>query len=144
PIKQEKYHSPKYEFMLFDRFEEMLALIKEKDQEHGLSRMVAGFAWPWHTKRNPNAYDIAIEGISLRWNSTPLDWVNSPNAINEVGCIHTTQGYDLNYAAIIFGEEISYDPATQRIFIKKENYHDVNGKKTIRDPQVLHDYILNI
>jgi hypothetical protein len=70
--------------------------------------------------------------------------LNSSNSHNEVGCIHTTQGYDLNYVGIIFGSEIDYNPSTNEIFIIKENYKDKNGKNGIVDIEVLHQYILNI
>jgi DUF2075 family protein len=61
-----------------------------------------------------------------------------------VGCIHTTQGYDLNYAGIIFGTEITYDDQSQRIEIISENYKDKKGKQGISDPEQLRTYILNI
>ncbi|MFR1762516.1 DNA/RNA helicase domain-containing protein [Frisingicoccus sp.] len=32
--------------------------------------------------------------------------MHSKEAVDEVGCIHSTQGYDLNYAFIILGNEI--------------------------------------
>lgn len=31
---------------------------------------MAGFAWKWETKNNKDAFDIVIEGIPKRWNST--------------------------------------------------------------------------
>ena len=43
---------------------------------------MAGFAWKWETKNNKDAFDIVIEGIPKRWNSTQKDWVNSANAVN--------------------------------------------------------------
>ncbi len=46
----------------------------------------------------------------------------------EVGCIHTVQGYDLNYVGIIFGPEIVYDKSTGRIEAIKKNDHDNLGK----------------
>ena len=64
--------------------------------------------------------------------------------MREVGCIHTTQGYDLNYAGVIFGNEIGYDPEKEELVIKHENYHDRNGKQSIDDPAELKSYILNI
>jgi DUF2075 family protein len=89
----------------------MVELIKLKDKEVGLSRLVAGYAWEWESQNNPDkeVFDIDIDGVKLRWNSTNTDWINSENAITEVGCIHTTQGYDLNYVGVIFGTEITYD-----------------------------------
>ena len=63
--------------------------------------------------------------------------------MNEMGCIHTTQGYDLNYSGVIFGSDITYNEETKQIEIIKENYYDRNGKAGISTDQ-LHDYIINI
>ena len=85
-----------------------------------------------------------MDGVSLKWNSTNEDWINSPNAFQEVGCIHTTQGYDLNYTGLIFGTEITYDENTNRIEVIPANYKDKKGKHGIDDPEKLRSYILNI
>src|SRR5699024_4382943 len=58
--------------------------------------------------------------------------------------IHTTQGYDLNYTGIIFGHEIRYNPETQQITVDAEHYHDRLGKQTIKCPEALKQYIINI
>lgn len=138
------FKSKKYELFLFDSLEEMVNQIKLKDTKMGLSRLVAGYSWPWISKNNPALKDIQIENLELQWNSTNEDWVNSANAINEVGCIHTTQGYDLNYAGIIFGKEISYDEEKDEIIVLKQHYHDKNGRTGVKDPAELKDFILNI
>lgn len=133
-----------YEFALFDSIEEMVEVIAEKDRHYGLSRLIAGYAWPWTSKGEPEGHDIEIDGVKLRWNSTNIDFINTPGLEKEVGCIHTTQGYDLNYAGIIFGNEIRYDPERGEIIIDRDNYFDRNGKQSIRDPAELKQYILNI
>lgn len=140
------FNSKEYELILFDSIEDMVSEIKSRDFENGLSRLVAGYSWPWMTNKKDSKqdYDIEIEGTRLKWNSTNIDWVNSENSREEVGCIHTTQGYDLNYTGVIFGNEITYDKTTQQIKILKENYYDVNGKQSITDPEELKDFILNI
>ncbi len=61
-----------------------------------------------------------------------------------MGCIHTTQGYDLNYAGIIFGNEITYDKAKDEIVILKEHYFDAKGKNSIKAPSELKAFIINI
>ena len=86
----------------------MKAKIEEKEKEYGLSRLVAGYGWEWKSKKNLNATDIEIESVKMQWNRTNEDWINSPTALKEVGCIHTTQGFDLNFTGVIFGPEISY------------------------------------
>ncbi len=133
-----------YDFKLFNDLNEMLIEVQNKDKVFGLSRMVAGFAWEYKSKKNRLLYDIEIDNLSLRWNSTEIDWVNSTNAINEVGCIHTTQGYDLNYTGIIIGPEFDYDFTTQKFIVYKNNYKDKNGKNSIKDEDVLKEYIINI
>lgn len=79
----------------------------------------------------------------MRWNSTGKDWINSKNAIDEVGSIHTVFGADLNYIAIVFGEEIDYDPVQNKIFIIRDKYQDANGKNST-DDSTLDFYVKNI
>ncbi len=135
---------PNYDFKIFDSAEKMVNEIKEKDKKHKLARVVAGYAWPWHTAHGTRDYDIEIGDLKLVWNSTAQDWVNSPNAINEVGCIHTVQGYDLNYVGVIIGPEFSYDTENKKFKVDKEKYFDTNGRNGITDPNELEKYIINI
>ena len=112
--------------------------------------MIAGYSWEWKSdpKRKENidlnAIDISIEGMGFQWNKTYNDWITSENAFEQIGCIHTTQGYDLNYAAIIFGLEIDYDPIRNEIVIDKTKYFDKYGKNGISDINDLKSYIINI
>jgi DUF2075 family protein/predicted GIY-YIG superfamily endonuclease len=142
--KEIKYNDTNYDLLLFDNFSDFVNELREKNDKHQLSRFIAGYAWPWISQKDPNAYDIEIENIKLKWNSTAIDYINSDIDAQEVGCIHTTQGYDLNYAAIIFGPEIIYNPISKEIEIVKENYKDRNGTATIRDNAILKDYVINI
>lgn len=138
------FKAKNYQFEVFDSLRDMVNAINEREQQCGLSRLIAGYAWPWASKKDQAAYDIVIDDVQLRWNSTNTDWINKQDSHLEVGCIHTTQGYDLNYAGIIFGEEIRYDPASQSIVIDKNNYYDRTGGQGIKDPAELKQYIINI
>ena len=86
--------------------------------------------------------DIVLNGKGYQWNTTATDWINSENAINEIGCIHTVQGYDLNIAGVIFGEDIYYDKNDDTIKINPSKYFDSLGKT--RDPEKLKEYIIHI
>jgi len=139
-----------YDLRFFESFKDMRSEILRLDAEHGLSRLLAGFAWEWKTKRNPNLFDIELEGIQLRWNQTVTDWVSSPTSPQEVGSIHTIQGYDLNYAGVIIGNDIGYDPVQKRVFLRRDNYFDKKGKENnpvlgieYSDEDVL-QFVLNI
>jgi len=140
------FNTSTYDFKLFDSLSDMIETVTQKNDEVGLSRLVAGYAWKWDSQNNPDpeVFDMEIEGIQLRWNATNTDWINSKNAVNEVGCIHTTQGYDLNYVGVIFGPEISYDVESEKIVIKPENYHDKNGKQSVKSEEELQEFVLNI
>lgn len=138
------YKFGKYDIRIFDNIGEFLVKIKEKEDHHKLSRIVAGYAWEWISKENKELYDIEIGDVKLRWNSQLHDWVNSKNSVNEVGCIHTIQGYDLNYVGVIIGPEIGYDPVDHKFIIRPENYKDSNGFRGINDENELRQYIINI
>jgi len=139
-----------YEFRLFDDLGQMHGAIRARDEEYGLSRLVAGYAWPWRSRKDSSALDIDVDGYQLRWNQTQKDWINSVGAIDEVGSIHTVQGYDLNYAGVIIGPDLRLDPDTGRIVFDRSNYFDKKGMENnprlgieYSDEDLL-DYVRNI
>jgi len=116
----------------------------------GLARVVAGYAWEWKSKNDKTAYDIEVDGVQLRWNSTQTDWIASKGSLDEVGSIHTVQGYDLNYAGVIIGPDLRYDADAGRMFVDRASYFDAAGKqnnkvlgKTYSDDDLL-EFIENI
>ncbi|MFA5604003.1 MAG: DNA/RNA helicase domain-containing protein [Bacilli bacterium] len=148
-----------YDFKIFDNVNEMVENIKEKDKEYGLCRNVAGYAWQWKSKGQKlpmhltkkdidkmifnNLYDIEIDGYRYIWNTKPTDWINSSNSVNEIGSIHTTQGYDLNYTGLIIGNDLRYDLNNEKFYIDRSSYKDVKGKSDTTDEDLL-SYLLNI
>lgn len=140
----QNYHFQHYDFKIYNDLSQMVVDILAKESKHSLCRMVSGYAWPWVSKSDPEKHDIEIGDVKLVWNSVNHNWVNSPNAINEVGCIHTVQGYDLNYAGVIIGPEISYDLNSKRFNIHSDKYMDMNGKRGVVDDFELERYIINI
>lgn len=140
---KETFESDEFELLLMDDIADLINEIKARDQELGLSRVLAGFAWEWKSKKNKSLYDFEIDGNQLRWNTTSSDWINSAKAIDEVGCIHTTMGCDLNYAGIIFGNEIGYDLKMKKIIFRPKEYKDRNGKSGVKVADI-EGYITNI
>lgn len=121
-----------YDLRFFDDVSEMYRELGTCEKEFGLCRMLAGYAWPWLSRRDPERFDIEIDDLKFRWNATAKDWVNSPNAFSEVGSIHTIQGYDLNFAGVIVGPDLVFDPETSEIQIDRTNYFDTKGKENNR------------
>ena len=134
---------PLYQLALIDSFADFCELQQTKERECGLSRMVAGYAWAWASKKDSNAFDIEIDGIKKRWNSRSNgNWAISPNAYEEVGSIHTVQGYDLNYTFVIIGDDLRYDPEVDGLVADKASFKDVGAKKTA-SAEVLQEIIIN-
>jgi len=133
-----------YDVKIHTNFKSFNDKMIELNNEHNLVRMVSGYSFKWISKNDTSKYDIIIDGIKKQWNTVARDWVNSPMATKEVGCIHTVQGYDLNYVFLIFGKEIDYNFTTNSITIDKGQYYDIKGKSSITDEKVLKDYIINI
>lgn len=134
-----------YDFRMYDDVGRMVEDIKKLNEKYDLCRTAAGYAWKWVTKNDKKAYDIVIGKNKYRWNSTYDNWIQTKNAVNEIGCIHTVQGYDLNYLGVIIGEDIKYDPATGKVYADKNCYFDQQGKSGVaNDPEALREYLINI
>ena len=130
---------PQYDFRIFENFAQMTGEIRSRDQEVGLARLVAGYAWRWRSRKDKSLYDIEIDGVRLQWNTTDVDWVNAANAVNEVGSIHTIQGYDLNYAGVIIGPDLGWDEAEGRLRFDRSSYHDAKGMENNRKLGINYD-----
>ncbi len=138
-----KYDSDKYELKIYTDFHKFEQDMYKKENETGLSRMIAGYAWPWISKNDQTLKDIEIQGIQRMWNHCTEGWVHTEEAIDEVGCIHSIQGYDLNYAFVILGKDIGYDKESKQIIVRSDQYFDKNGKRSANYKDLL-GYIKNV
>ena len=167
----EKKEMSDFEFMLYDDPNQLIDFIVQSDRKEHLCRTVAGYAWEWvsskekvvkTTKKGPDTKyrsskkkfkdiyalladgrdpDIDLNGKKYYWNVNADRWIlnSSPE---EIGCIHTTQGYDLNKVGVIFGPEIDYNPTTNQIVIDRSKFFDTKVKEKT-DDTTLRKYIIN-
>jgi len=100
----------KFDFQIFDSPVELHKTIKVKNKLNNKSRVVAGYCWDWISKNNPNLSDITINefGYKATWNLTSdgSEWIISPKSVQEVGCIHTCQGLEVDYVGVIIGKDL--------------------------------------
>ena len=100
-----------YDFRVFDDPAEMHALIELKNLANNRSRMVAGYCWNWPSKNDPSRWDIELPqfGYRRRWNlgKDGSLWIVAPSSVEQVGCIHTCQGLELDYVGVIIGPDLS-------------------------------------
>ncbi|SMQ60963.1 hypothetical protein SAMN05444673_0446 [Bacillus sp. OV166] len=148
-----------YDFKVMDSISDLYNTINALNEKHDLCRVVAGYSWEWATKNDENLHDITdpITGDEFKWNSKTKGWINQENSVEEIGCIHTIQGADLNYVGVIFGDEIDcdyagevkgdYDLSKAKIKVNPERYKDRNGlpiKGTDLNNEELKSYIKRI
>lgn len=99
-----------YEFKIFSSPVELRNAIEEKNKVNNKARLVAGYCWEWKSKKNPDLYDVVIAefDFKMRWNlSTDGSlWIISPKSVNEIGCIHTCQGLEVDYIGVIIGPDL--------------------------------------
>ena len=138
------FNNPNYELALFDDLSLMMERLQKMENEYGLCRSMSGYSWPWVSKTDTNLPDAIIDGVKMFWNRQSIDWINSTTDVTEMGCIHTVQGYDLNYSGVIFGKEITYDKNSKKIKVIKNNYHDIKGKQALENEDELLKYIVKI
>ena len=100
-----------YDFRIYDSPTEMFDEIKRKNQTNNKSRVVAGYCWDWKSKKDHTAFDIIIPQYSFRkqWNFNSTEpWLIGEKSIDQIGCIHTCQGLELDYVGVIVGPDLSY------------------------------------
>lgn len=101
-----------FEFGIVDSPRDLHQLIREKNRANNKSRMVAGYCWDWKSKKDPNAWDIEIPEHDYRaqWNlgSDGSLWAIADNSVEQVGCIHTSQGLEMDYVGVIIGPDLAW------------------------------------
>ena len=99
--------SEEYDFQVFDSPEALHQAIIDKNSSNR-ARVVAGYCWPWTSKKTPTANDIVIGEYKRKWN---LDqdgslWIIAEKSVEQVGCIHTCQGLEVDYIGVIIGPDL--------------------------------------
>jgi DUF2075 family protein len=99
-----------YDFRILSSPTELKDLIFEKNLINNKARMVAGYCWDWVSKKNSKLFDITFPecGFAAQWNLSKDGslWIISPDSVNEVGCIHTCQGLEVDYIGVIIGPDL--------------------------------------
>ncbi len=101
-----------YDFRVFDKPEDVRTLIFEKNKTNNRSRILAGYCWDWNKKgeNDTNVHDIKIGSFAMSWNlKNSTTYAIDPGSINEVGCIHTSQGLEFDYVGVIIGNDLRFE-----------------------------------
>jgi DUF2075 family protein len=99
-----------YELTVCDSANELRDLIRQKNHSRNKARMVAGYCWNWVSKNDRKGVDISLDdgAFQAQWNfnDAAMPWLLQSKSVEQVGCIHTCQGLDLEYIGVIFGPDL--------------------------------------
>jgi len=99
-----------FPFEIIDNPAELRDIIYELNRGRNKSRMLAGYCWDWNSKKNPRAIDIAFPefGFNHQWNLSTdgMRYLIAEESVKEIGCIHTSQGLELDHVGVIVGKDM--------------------------------------
>lgn len=101
-----------YDIRIMDSPNEVRDLIIECNKVRNQSRMLAGYCWAWlkEGQNNSDVHDIKIGDFEMSWNlGNTTTFAIDENSVNEIGCIHTSQGLEFDYAGVIIGDDMRYE-----------------------------------
>lgn len=171
-----------YELYYYDDANKLINDIVTKNEQVGLCKVTTGYGWQWDKQKyddcakgykdwlaKNNETDTrqkrlnyylehltVTDGLidfdgSLYVRNMDFDWILKGDP-REIGCIHTAQGYDLNYVGVLFGPEINYSP-DEGIIIEEDKIGDTNSigisfsgltpEEKARKKEAIRFYIIN-
>lgn len=117
---------PNFDFQVFADGIPLYEKIQQQNQRAGLARLIATADFPF-TVMDEKVWYVTAGNLKLPWdkiNFTDRPWAERPETLHEVGSIYTIQGFDLNYAGVILGPSIKYDPQKKRVYADPAYYED--------------------
>ena len=126
-----------YDFRIASSLTELDSWIRNKNEENGKSRIVAGYCWDWVSKREYEAFDFDFpeENFQRKWNLSEDGglWIMKPDSIDQIGCIHTCQGLECDYIGVIIGPDLRINldgSVTTHPEKRSKNDYSIRGWKT--------------
>lgn len=151
-----------FDLEIFDDVQEMYDAIVVQDNKPGQSaRLMAGFCWPWSENviNGDLVKDVQIGNFAIPWETKDgvdfkqlsikypkwYEWAYKPLGIKQCGCIYTAQGFEFDYAGVIIGKDLKYDPISQSIITDKSASRDPVLRMTRKEATMtFDDYVRNI
>lgn len=104
-----------FDFKVFNNPNDLRDEIFKKNQINNKARLLAGYCWEWEKSKRSDTthHDITIPdfNFSMSWNlgSDGMQWLIKETSVHEIGCIHTSQGLELDYIGVIIGDDLRFE-----------------------------------
>ena len=109
-----------FDFRLIDDANDLDRLIRDRADSGDSARLMAGFCWTWSQPNEDGSLidDVQVGAFRRPWNAKPEArrlakdippapyWATDSNGIHQVGCIYTAQGFEFDFAGIIWGDDL--------------------------------------
>ena len=124
-----------YEFEIFDSPFTLYDKIRSLDStKKNSARLAAGYCWKWSTQLEPNGdlkKDVVIGDFRMPWETNNVraknqfrnkyassadTWAIEPEGINQIGCVFSIQGLEIDYIGVIIGPDLQYDPIKKCLY----------------------------
>ena len=117
----------------------------EKKNTNNKARMIAGYCYPWKSKKDKESYDIFLKnGFKAQWNFTTDKFAIDEHSFDQVGCIHSTQGLEFDYVGIIIGKDLRYENGKVITDVTKRDKRDSTVRSCRKnDPKLCDEIIRN-
>lgn len=129
-----------YELYVAPTPDAMEKFLKRRAAEtNSTARIAAGFCWPWSFPREDGTLvnDVRIDGWHRPWNVHGDKWVGDrpphslwathPGGHDQIGCIYTAQGFEYDWAGVIFGRDLVWRGNSWQADISKNHDRGVRN-----------------
>ncbi len=128
------------------------------DNPKQVARLAAGYCWTWSEKLQPNGdlyKDVKIGDWEMPWETNNIQarppfnqkyapsadlWASHPMGINQVGCIFSAQGFEVDYIGVILGPDICFNEKSGWITGVKGHTHSVSNSDDAFDEHIKNIY----
>lgn len=122
------FDSKEYDFRIFESPQALYDATIAKNNQGMTSRVAAGYCWRWSTRLQPNGdlmKDVVIGDFAMPWETNNIQargefrskyassadtWAIESGGINQIGCVFSVQGLEIDYIGVIIGPDLDYDP----------------------------------
>jgi DUF2075 family protein len=147
--------SDDFDFDVVDSPSELEGLVRMQAQSGVTSRLSAGFCWKWSDPLPDGRLvrDVSIGEWAMPWNAKPDAgklglgipksnyWASDPRGIDQVGCVYTAQGFEYDFAGVIWGPDLVWRPRKGWIGQPEYSQDTVVKRAAKRDPVLFTDLV---
>lgn len=137
-----------YDFRIFSTpqalYDQIRALDRPDGPDRQSARMAAGYCWEWKGDLAPDGdlkKEVVIGDFAMPWEtlkparqpfrdryaSSADTWAIEPAGINQIGCVFSIQGLELDYIGVIIGPDLTYDKKAHRLKAVPGITHGINA-----------------